>query len=202
MGILGFHPAKLPHNRGRHPIIWALALGLKKSASTFFFMDEGADSGDILSQKEFEILYEDNANSLYKKIINIALLQIEEFLPQLQNNNYKKIKQNHKIANYWRKRGKTDGKIDFRMDSFTIYNLVRALAKPYIGAHIEYAGKDIKIWKVKEHKNIVSIEYFENIEYGKVLKIENDSIFVRCYNGIIEIIKHEFTIMPSKGEYL
>ena len=41
MGVLGFHPSKLPQNRGRHPLIWALALGLKKSASTFFFMDEG-----------------------------------------------------------------------------------------------------------------------------------------------------------------
>ena len=37
MGVLGFHPSKLPQNRGRHPLIWTLALGLKKSASTFFF---------------------------------------------------------------------------------------------------------------------------------------------------------------------
>ena len=39
MGVLGFHPSKLPKNRGRHPLIWALALGLKKSASTFFFYE-------------------------------------------------------------------------------------------------------------------------------------------------------------------
>ena len=37
LGIVGYHPASLPENRGRHPIIWALTLGLKKSASTFFF---------------------------------------------------------------------------------------------------------------------------------------------------------------------
>lgn len=36
LGSIGFHPAALPHNRGRHPIIWALALGLEKTASTFF----------------------------------------------------------------------------------------------------------------------------------------------------------------------
>lgn len=35
MGIIGFHPAKLPANRGRHPIIWALVLDLDKTASTF-----------------------------------------------------------------------------------------------------------------------------------------------------------------------
>ena len=50
LGVIGFHPAALPANRGRHPLVWPLALGLNETASTFFFMDEGADSGDILSQ--------------------------------------------------------------------------------------------------------------------------------------------------------
>lgn len=36
-GVIGFHPAALPANRGRHPLIWALILGLKETASTFFF---------------------------------------------------------------------------------------------------------------------------------------------------------------------
>lgn len=34
-GVIGFHPTKLPHNRGRHPIIWSLVLGLEETASTF-----------------------------------------------------------------------------------------------------------------------------------------------------------------------
>jgi len=51
LGVIDFHPAALPANRGRHPIIWALVLGLQETASTFFFMDEGADSGDIISQE-------------------------------------------------------------------------------------------------------------------------------------------------------
>ena len=36
LGVVGYHPAALPKNRGRHPIIWALVLGLRKTASTFF----------------------------------------------------------------------------------------------------------------------------------------------------------------------
>ena len=39
IGCIGFHPASLPFNRGRHPIIWALALGLKNTASSLFFME-------------------------------------------------------------------------------------------------------------------------------------------------------------------
>jgi methionyl-tRNA formyltransferase len=197
MGVLGFHPTKLPQNRGRHPIIWSLALGLKKSASTFFFMDEGADSGKILSQKNFEILDSDDAQSLYDKFVNIALLQIENFLPHLKKKTYQTIKQNHKISNSWRKRVKIDGKIDFRMTSQAIYNLVRALTKPYVGAHINYKDREIIVWKVKIVKNNQ-----DNIECGKILNINRDKILVKTYNGAIKIIHHEFKRLPNIGEYL
>ena len=56
MGVVGFHPSKLPINRGRHPIIWSLVFGLEKSANTFFFIEKGSDDGDILSQQDFPIL--------------------------------------------------------------------------------------------------------------------------------------------------
>jgi methionyl-tRNA formyltransferase len=197
MGVLGFHPTKLPQNRGRHPIIWSLALGLKKSASTFFFMDEGADSGKILSQKNFEILDSDDAQSLYDKFVNIALLQIENFLPQLKKKTYQTIKQNHKISNSWRKRVKIDGKIDFRMTSQAIYNLVRALTKPYVGAHINYKDREIIVWKVKIVKNNQG-----NIECGKILNINRGKILVKTYNGAIKITHHEFKRLPNVGEYL
>ena len=37
-GFIGYHPAHLPYNRGRHPLIWALSLGLSKTSSTFFLI--------------------------------------------------------------------------------------------------------------------------------------------------------------------
>ena len=197
MGVLGFHPSELPKNRGRHPLIWALALGLKKSASTFFFMDEGIDSGEILSQKNFDILSNDDAQTLYDKMINIALLQIEEFLPQLEKKNYQTIKQNDETSNIWRKRVKTDGQIDFRMESQAIYNLVRALTKPYVGAHINYKEKEITVWKVEIVENKQN-----NIESGKVLDINEDKILVKTYDGAIRITHHEFEKIPNIGEYL
>ena len=197
MGVLGFHPSKLPLNRGRHPLVWALALGLKKSASTFFFMNEGIDSGKILSQKEFDILDTDDAQTLYDKFSEVALSQIEEFLPHPKNKTYQVFEQNNKDANIWRRRFKIDGQIDFRMNSKTIYNLVRALTKPYVGAHINYKEKEIIVWKVKiiDNKHI-------NIEPGKVLDIIENRIVVKTYDGAIEITKHEFRKLPNIGEYL
>lgn len=151
-GVVGFHPAALPANRGRHPIIWALALGLEETASTFFFMDEGADSGDILSQQFIRIESFDDAQSLYSKIIDTAMRQIEGFVPEIENGTYTRVPQDHSLANTWRKRSKNDGKIDFRMSAYSIYNLVRALTKPYVGAHVVYNGKEYKVWKSKEKK--------------------------------------------------
>jgi len=197
IGVIGFHPTKLPFNRGRHPLIWSLVLGLKSSATTFFFMKEGADDGDILSQKSFDIKYEDNAASVYEKIEKNALQQIESFLPKLKNNTYNRVKQNLAIGNIWRKRGIQDGVIDFRMNSITIYNLVRALSKPYVGAHINYNGNEIKIWQVKEEK-------FEknHIEPGKILESKDSQILVKTYDNAIRIIEHEFIELPKEGEYL
>ena len=197
MGVVGYHPALLPKNRGRHPLIWALTLGLNVSGSTFFFMTEGADDGDILSQEKVEILYEDDAKSLYDKVSNIALRQIETFLPKLQNNSFETIKQNNDLSNVWRKRGKADGKIDFRMTSRAIYNLVRALTKPYVGAHVEYNGQDISIWKVEE------VEFDQNnIEFGKILENDGKSVVVKTYDKAIKIIDHDFKELPKVGEYL
>lgn len=195
LGVVGFHPAKLPSNRGRHPIIWALALGLNETASTFFYMDEGADSGDIISQELISINKNDTANDLYYKIISVALIQLEEFVPKL--NNYCGIPQIHEQANYWRKRSKKDGKIDFRMSSHAIYNLVRALTKPYVGAHICYNDEEIKIWQVESMKNT-----HHNIEFGKVLESKDSYFIVKTMDGAIKIIDHEFKVLPKVGEYL
>ena len=197
MGVVGYHPAKLPKNRGRHPLIWSLALGLEKSASTFFFMDEGADTGDILSQIDFEISYQDDARSLYDKVTNVALVQIEEFIPELERGIYTRIKQIEKESNNWRKRSQLDGKIDFRMNSRSIYNLTRALTRPYVGAHIKYNDTNYSVWKVKE-----SDDFQENIESGKVLKVVDDVFTVKSYDGAIEIIEHDFKKVPKVGEYL
>ena len=83
------------------------------------------------------------------------------------------------------------------MDSSCIYNLVRALTRPYVGAHIIYRNKEIKIWKAAEEKRDIP-----NFEYGKVLKVSKGGILVKCHGGAIRLIEHEFKILPKVGEYL
>lgn len=197
-GCIGFHPAQLPFNRGRHPLIWALALGLERTASTLFLMDSTADTGKIVSQKIVEIDYMDDAASLYNKIMESAVVQLVEILQSFENNSLSMISQSTEEGNVWRKRGKADGEIDWRMSSRSIYNLVRALTRPYAGAHISYNGNEYKVWKVRE----VFEKGYENIEPGKVIGIKSECHFlVKAGDNLIEVLECD-SIQLKNGEYL
>jgi len=197
MGVVGFHPAALPANRGRHPLIWALVLGLRETASTFFWMDEGADSGDLLSQAKVPIYESDDAANLYERVTEIALSQLREFVPRLAAGEIQRIPQDHQLANVWRKRNFQDGIIDWRMTAENIHNLVRGLAKPYVGAHFDYAGQQIKVWKTS-----FELDAPLNIEAGKVLAVNDDFISIKTGSGAVRLLDYAPKIQLKPGDYL
>lgn len=197
LGTVGYHPALLPRHRGRHPIIWALALGLSETGSTFFFMDEGADSGDILDQERVEILQDDDAAALYARLTSTALQQIDRFLPRLADGSAPHQPQDHRKATYWRKRSKQDGAIDWRMPASGIYNLVRALARPYPGAHFVHRDREVSVWRSR-----VAVGLPPGAEPGKVLDVSGRRVTVQCGIGAIELIEHGLATLPDKDTYL
>ncbi len=195
-GVVGYHPAEIPHNRGRHPLIWALALGMKKTASTFFLMDEGADTGRILSQRPIEIRDSDYARDLYNEMLSVALAQIE-WLVDHWGEAFHAAAEQPEGGNAWRKRGKQDGKIDWRMSASSIFNLIRALSEPYPGAHFEYDGGEAIVWKAK-----VVEPSSENLEPGKILAVSGEGVQVKCGEDalLLECVEN----MPDVrlGDYL
>jgi methionyl-tRNA formyltransferase len=198
IGVIGFHPAQLPKNRGRHPIIWALALGLKETASTFFKMDSFADSGPIISQHMVDIMPDDKASDLYQRILDIAAGQVRIFTLQFFNQQVKFIIQDNAEATYWRKRDRTDGLIDWRMSAQGIYNLVRALAPPYPCAEFKIGSTYIKVPKC----SVVLGKYPENIEPGSILAKSSDSLLVKVEGSdavLLEKLEINFAI---DGDYL
>lgn len=193
--VVGFHPAKLPYNKGRHPIIWSLVLGLKSTASTFFSMVEEADAGDILSQEDITIKEEDDAKTLYDKVVSVAEKQIVKLTEDFEKDCVNRIPQ-LPIGNSWRKRTSEDGRIDWRMSNDSIFNLVRALYHPYPGASFFYKDKEIKVWKVKK------LEWIPNIEPGKIVKVlDNNEFIVKTGVGAIQVIECDFVDI-KEGEYL
>lgn len=197
-GVVGFHPTALPNNRGRHPIVWALALGLKETASTFFMINVGVDEGAIVSQRKVVITYEDDARTLYDKILKVAVGQTMEFTEAFEKKKVTLISQDLSKGNTWRKRGKVDGEIDWRMSSRAIYNLVRSLTRPYIGAHFVLGGQDYKVWKVQE----IDIPDLDNIEPGKIIAVNVDgTVDIRVSDGAIKLIEFDKPEI-NEGDYI
>lgn len=196
-GVVGYHPANIPENRGRHPLIWALVLGLKQTGSTFFLMDAGADTGKVLSQEPIPIAATDYARDLYNSMLSVALQQIQWLVNHWQYA-YANAKPQTNSGNAWRKRGKQDGKIDWRMSADNIINLVRALSDPYPGAHFEYQGQDWIVWQAHKVEEDVPM----NLEPGKLLAITATSITVKC--GDKAVCATKLSSMPelAVGDYL
>lgn len=126
-----------------------------------------------------------------------AIEQLEEFVPQLESGSYQRLRQDESIGNVWRKRGKQDGFIDFRMTTWDICNLVRALSHPYIGAHCLVDGIERKIWRV-DTGNFQG----KNIEPGKVLNVQGNTIEVKTADSSILIIEHDIVDLPALNSYL
>ena len=71
------------------------------------------------------------------------------------------------------------------------------MTKPYVGAHIDYNGSEYKVWKTQ-------IENFNenNLEPGKILKIEDEKILIKTYDSAIWLIEHELPIDFEVNSYL
>lgn len=191
-GCIGTHPALLPQNRGRHPIVWALVEGLKETGLTFFYIDEGTDSGDILWQEAFPITLEDDAATLYQKIKKCASTGITESLPLLKRNQAPRIPQDHSKATYWRKRTEKDGEIDWTANTMTAYNLIRALTHPYIGAHTYHQNAEIKVWKAQLLNKSYSLQPQQSP--GRVIDISAEGhLIVKTTDHALVISAYEHT---------
>ena len=193
---VGYHPSLLPYFRGRHPIIWAILLGLKKTGSSFFIMDETVDNGPLVSQKSIKIDANETAESLYKKITSIAIFQMDNLIINIKNNKFKNNKVNKTKYPSLRKRTLNDGSIDWRMNSEIISRHVRALSKPYPGAQFVYNKKIFKVWNIKIIKDD------SNVEPGKIIAIKDNKPIIKCSNAAIKILSYEPTIKFVKGKYL
>lgn len=183
IGTIGSHPTMLPKYRGRAPIPWSIIKGLKESALTFFYMQEGVDDGDILDQRRFQILPDDDATSIYEKITLIGKTMLLENLSPLKNGKAKRIKQdNSQFIEYWPKRSPEDGKIDWGKSAREIHTLIRATTHPYPGAFSFFKKSKLKIWKA---------EFLEENSSGagKIIEVSKQGVKIGTGQGTLIIQK-------------
>ena len=83
------------------------------------------------------------------------------------------------------------------MSARSIHNLVRGLAKPYVGAHFICQDQEIKVWKTAVINNVL-----ENIEPGKIVAVEGGVNVVKCGEQAIQLLIIEPELDLSCKEYL
>ncbi|AKB17610.1 methionyl-tRNA formyltransferase [Methanosarcina sp. WWM596] len=144
---INIHPSYLPYYRGQHVVNWAIANGENETGVTIHFVDKGIDTGDIIVQKKIPILFEDSANTLHYRIYHEACELLKYVLNTISSGKVLQAeKQDDSKASYFRPRTPENGIIDWNRDGIEIYNLIRALVKPWPGAYGYIKGKKIIFW--------------------------------------------------------
>ena len=135
-GVIGAHPTLLPTGRGRAAIPWAILKGLDKTGVTFFKMDEGVDTGEILDQFEIPVSSDETSTTLYNKVNEAHVELIKQIWPKLIEDKIIGIKQDESQSTYWEGRTPADGEMTFTMPVLEAEKLIRASTRPYPGAYI------------------------------------------------------------------
>jgi methionyl-tRNA formyltransferase len=186
LGVIGSHPTELPKFRGRAPIPWSILKKLKQSALTFFYINEGIDDGDILDQRKFDISQDDDASSIYEKMIELGKSMIVDNLQNIKNHQNTRTKQNQSnFIENWPKRTMEDGRINWNDSSEEIDRLIRATTSPYPGAFTTFNQQKLIIWK----SNFIDDS---NNNPGIILKINKNYILIGTGNGTLKILKASY----------
>lgn len=145
-GALNLHGSLLPKFRGRCPVNWVLIKGEKKTGVTLHYMVEKPDAGDIVGSAEVWIAKEDTAKTLSEKMVAAGDKLLDKLLPLIKTGKAPRTPMDISQGSYFGGRKPEDGKIDWTDSAWNIYNLVRAVTRPFPGAFCEFAGEKMLIW--------------------------------------------------------
>ncbi len=177
-GCLNVHASLLPKFRGPSPIHAAILEEEKNSGTTIMLMDEGVDTGKILSQKKVEVKEKETYQKLEKKIIKASN---EILVPTLTNWINKKIKardQKESDATTTKMISKKDGLIDWNLPVRKIF----AKHKAYYEWPKIYSFWQDK--KITFNKIEISEEIVQEKKPGKIFE-EDDIIKIQTGNGTV-----------------
>ncbi|MEC9044819.1 MAG: methionyl-tRNA formyltransferase [Pseudomonadota bacterium] len=145
-GTICFHPSLLPLHRGPSSINWPIIWGANKTGLTIFWPDDGLDEGEVLLQKEVDILPDDTLGTVYfDKIFPLGVNATLEAIDLIRSGKAPKIPQDETKATYesWCRRANAE--IDWSRSANEVYNLIRG-CNPQPGAWTTYNGEEVQIF--------------------------------------------------------
>ena len=136
IGAFGMHGSNkpLPRGRGRSPMNWSLIQGKTIFFTHLFQYLPGVDDGPIAGVQIFDITPHDTCLTLHMKNL-IAMTQLcARLIPSLLDGTIKLKPQPTEGVSFYPKRSAEDGLIYWNDSTADIYNLIRAVTRPFPGA--------------------------------------------------------------------
>lgn len=171
-GFINVHFSLLPKYRGASPVETAILNGDDVTGVTIINMNEKMDEGDIIFEKEFNILENDQTLDVFNKALDITNENILNVIENIKNGKTNPKKQDEKDATYTKKLTKDMSKLDFNKSAKDIHNKVRAFSMS-VGTNANIF-LNVKIWKTQIVKKCE--EEFENIQKELAKKYQTDII--------------------------
>jgi len=133
-----------------------------------------------------------NPLTLSQKLTAAARALLAETYPLIVTGRAPRTPQDDNAATKFGRRRPADGLIDWSRSSWRIYNLVRAVTRPFPGAFTYLKGKRIFIWAARATDQRVA-----DAPPGSVLGIgDSGTLEVATGNGVLEVLQ----IQPEGGE--
>lgn len=173
-GCINVHASLLPKYRGSAPIQYSIINGDKETGITIMYMDEGIDTGKIISMESIPIDKDETGGSLFDKMAVLGADLLVRTLKDIAIGNINPISQNDSEATYVKIIKKEDGNIDFNEPAKQIERLIRGL-NPWPSAYTYLDNRLLKIW-ISE---VVELDKEYDVESGTIVEILKDKFIVK-----------------------
>jgi methionyl-tRNA formyltransferase len=152
-GCLNVHASLLPKYRGAAPVAAAILAGEEETGVTIMLMDEGMDTGPILSQATCSISPQDTRESLSANLAQLGADLLIDTLPHWlaaedMANEIEPRPQDHSQATYSRIIAKQDGLIDWSQSAVEIWRRSRAYY-PWPSTYTHWRGRLLKVLRAE-----------------------------------------------------
>lgn len=197
LGCINIHASLLPKYRGAAPIQWSILDGEEYTGVTIQQMNEGLDTGDILSVSKVRIEDEDTADSLFDKLCICGAALVVDTIPKLERGEITPIPQKEEESSYAAKLTKEYGRIDWSLSAKQLDLKVRGL-NSWPSAYTFYKGKQLKIWKAKQASGA------SEHAAGTITALTKESFLVQTGDGALEVfeVQLEGKKRMSAGDFL
>lgn len=189
LGAYNMHGALLPRYRGRACVNWAVLNGESETGATLHEMTDEPDRGGIVDSEAVPILFTDTALDVSLKVAEAARRVLLRSLPSLEAGAAVLRPQDEHLASYYGRRRPEDGRIDWSKGAVEIYNLVRAVTRPFPGAFTEARGEKYFIWRAEPIEGSAAP--------GEIAGRE--PAVVGTGDGLLRIIEMEPPVLPEGG---